>query len=106
MLAWLAGMGIVSWRYVKEDHSPPCPGDLAIASGAFAISGLVAMANEQLGNLLAWGLDAAALLALLDGKNPLPGGLSGLNNQTKAATGRLSGSSSGSSSTTSSTGGS
>jgi hypothetical protein len=91
MLAWLVGMGLVSWRSVKVDDSPPAPGDLLVASGAFAIAGVVGMADETVGNLLAWGLDAAALLRILDGQDAIPSPLSSLSTQSKAASSRLAG---------------
>ncbi|MHB1473070.1 MAG: hypothetical protein ACYCV4_05475 [Dermatophilaceae bacterium] len=72
MLAWLTGLGIVSWRWIGKEHSPPPPSELAVASGAFALCALVAEMNSTLGNTLAWGLDLAAFLRAFSGSDPLP----------------------------------
>lgn len=91
LLAWLVGMGLVSWRYVKVEHSPPAPGDLLVASGAFAIAGVISMADETVGNLFAWGLDAAALLRILSGDDAIPSPLGAASAQSQSAASRLSG---------------
>lgn len=70
-LAWLGGMGLVTWRYIKDEHSPPAPGGLLVASGAFGVCALVGMANPTLGTLLAVGLDIAALLVVVGSSSGL-----------------------------------
>lgn len=73
LLAWLAGLGIVTWREVKVYHQPPVPGRLLGASGWFALLGLLASYEPAAGAAaaIAWGTDIAALL------NLLPAGLAG-----------------------------
>lgn len=68
VLAWSVGIGIVGYRWVKAG-APPTPGALAAASGFFA---LLALLHEYppartTATLLAWGVDAAALLQVLPG---------------------------------------
>lgn len=68
VLAWLAGEGIITWRWVKAG-APPTPGTLLAASGFFA---LLALLHEfpparTTATLLAVGIDVAALLQVLPG---------------------------------------
>lgn len=67
LLAWLAGMGIISWREVKTYHQPPVPGRLLSASGWFALLALLASYQPAAGAAaaIAWGTDVAALLNIL-----------------------------------------
>jgi hypothetical protein len=70
VLAWLAGEGIVTYRWVKAG-APPTPGALLQVSGFFA---LLALLHEipparTTATLLAVGIDIAALLQVL-GKAP------------------------------------
>lgn len=67
LLAWLAGLGIVTWREVRVYHQPPVPGRLLGASGWFALLGLLASYEPAAGAAaaIAWGTDIAALLNLL-----------------------------------------
>ena len=68
VLAWLAGEGIITYRWVKAG-APPTPGTLLAASGFFA---LLALLHEfpparTTATLLAVGIDVAALLQVLPG---------------------------------------
>lgn len=67
LLAWLAGLGIISWREISTYHKPPVPGRLLGASGWFALLALLASYQPAAGAAaaVAWGTDLAALLNLL-----------------------------------------
>lgn len=67
--AWLAGMAIITWRYVAQRHQPPIPGSMLAASGFFALLALAAEYEPAAGAamLTAWGVDLAALLNLFPG---------------------------------------
>lgn len=72
--AWLAGVGLVTWRMVHRDHRPPVPGALLGVTGLFLAMALVSdvfPATTPLVTVTAWGLDVAAFL------NVLPAGLGG-----------------------------
>jgi len=68
ILAWLAGEGIVTWRWVKA-KAPPPPGALLAVSGFFAL--LAALASyppaRTTATLIAFGIDVAAILQVLPG---------------------------------------
>lgn len=72
VLAWMVGLGIVSYRDLVREHVPPPPRQLALASGAFMFAALVAEAAERPGALLAWGLDVAGLMSLLTTGQAIP----------------------------------
>lgn len=66
LLAWVAGLGLITWRGIKKDHKPVSPGQYAAASGLYA---LLAMVSEYgpaapVAVLLAWGFDLAVMLQL------------------------------------------
>jgi|SRR5579862_1157829 hypothetical protein len=67
LLAWLTGLGIITWREVSTYHQPPVPGRLLGASGWFALLALLASYEPAAGAAaaIAWGTDLAALLNLL-----------------------------------------
>lgn len=67
VLAWLTGIGIVSWRSVKQDHHPPLPGQLLGTSFIFIMLGVLSQAERArfLASALAWGFDIAALMNVL-----------------------------------------
>jgi hypothetical protein len=69
VLAWLTGMGIMSWRAVAKEHRPPWPGQLMAGSGYFILLGLLAQypPARRAATLTAWGVDIAALLQVLPG---------------------------------------
>lgn len=86
--AWLAGMGLVTWRMVHRDHKMPVPGALAGISGLFAAMALTADVWPQsagLVTLTAVGLDVAAFF------NALPAGLAGQISQAQTASGAAEG---------------
>jgi hypothetical protein len=68
ILAWLAGEGIVAYRWVKAGAPPP-PGALLAVSGFFAL--LAALASYQparaTATIIAVGIDVAAILQVLPG---------------------------------------
>lgn len=74
ILAWAIGEGIIIFRSVQRDHSPPVPGALLATSGLFALLALLAEAEQgrMLATALAFGVDIAALMNLwgLGGKAP------------------------------------
>ena len=74
--AWLAGMGIITWRFVAKQHQPPIPGTLLSASGLFALLALLAEseAAAPAAVTLAWAFDLAALLNILPGELAGPAG--------------------------------
>lgn len=65
MLAWLSGMGIITWRTVSREGHPPLPGQILGASALFGLLGLVAeyQPAATFAGLLAWGFDLSALLS-------------------------------------------
>jgi hypothetical protein len=69
ILAWAAGMGIITWRAVVRDHQPPVPGQMLAATGLFA--GLAALAEYQpaagAAALFGFGVDVAVLMQVLPG---------------------------------------
>jgi hypothetical protein len=80
-MAWLAGLGIISWRSFQKDHHAPIPGTLLAASALFALLALAAEYQPARGaaTAAAFGLDLAAWL-----KAPLitPKQAAGLNEPT------------------------
>lgn len=73
MLAWLAGLGIIGYRQVAQQHHAPFAGKILGASMLFGLLGLLAEVDAARGfaTMLAWGFDLAAVLDVL------PGGLGG-----------------------------
>lgn len=68
VMMWLAGEGIVSWRWFKQGAPPP-PGSLAAVSGFFALLAVLATYPPARGvaNGIAFGVNLAALLQVLPG---------------------------------------
>lgn len=68
LIAWLAGEGIVTWRWFRQGAPPP-PGSLAAVSGFFALLALLAVHPPARGvaAALGAGIDIAALLQVLPG---------------------------------------
>lgn len=86
--AWLAGMGLVSWRMVHRDHKLPVPGALLGISGLFAGLALISdvwPASAGLVTVGAVGLDVAAFF------NAIPAGLGGQIEQAQAQAGKAEG---------------
>lgn len=63
-MAWLTGLGIITWRSFQKDHHPPVPGTLLAASALFALLALAAEYQPARGaaTAAAFGLDLAAWL--------------------------------------------
>lgn len=64
--AWAVGEGIIIWRSVRKNHTPPMPGALLWSSALFVMLALLAESDtaRPLAVTLAWGFDIAALLNL------------------------------------------
>lgn len=75
-IAWLIGLGIISWRSVQRDHRPPMPGQLLGASGFFAVCAILAEypPARTAATLLAFGIDIAAWLQAPLVTSPQPAG--------------------------------
>lgn len=89
ILAWLIGEGIIVYRSIGKQHSPPVPGALLATSGLFVLLAVLAEYDRArfLATALAFGVDIAALLNLweLGGGTPasnLPKKTTGMNQQT------------------------
>lgn len=69
-LAWAAGEGLVTWRWLKH-KAPPTPGALLLPSGIFIA--LAALAEYQpargVATALAWSVNLAVLVQVA-GKDP------------------------------------
>jgi hypothetical protein len=69
ILAWGAGMGIITYRAVVKNHQPPVPGQMLAATGLFVA--LAALAEYQparsAATLFAFGVDIAVLMQVLPG---------------------------------------
>ena len=70
VIAWGAGLGIITYRWVKAG-APPTPGTLLMASGFFALCALLGeyQPARPAATLLAFGIDVAAYLQVV-GKAP------------------------------------
>ena len=70
LLAWLAGVGLITWRSVKRDRKPVPAGQYAAASGLYVLLALVAeyQPAAPVAVLLAWGFDLAVFLQVLPGE--------------------------------------
>jgi hypothetical protein len=68
--AWIAGEGLIIWRWIKNG-APPAPGALLLPSGVYLALGILAhyQPAQMTATLLAWGFDAAVLLQVV-GKDP------------------------------------
>lgn len=64
ILAWGVGVGIITYRTVRDCHRPPMPGALLASSGAFALLALLSEPAPELAVTLAVGFDIAALMNL------------------------------------------
>jgi hypothetical protein len=67
LLAWLAGVGLITWRGVKTYKKPVSPGQYAAASGLYVLLALVAEYEPAaaVATLTAWGFDLAVFLQVL-----------------------------------------
>lgn len=66
LLAWAAGLGVITWRGVKIDRKPVPPGRYAAASGVYVLLALVAeyQPAAPVAALMAWGFNLAVFLQL------------------------------------------
>lgn len=66
-LAWLAGLGLMTWRELEQVRRPPPPGRYLAASGLYAALGLIAEypPAAPAAALAAWGFDLAIFLQVL-----------------------------------------
>lgn len=66
-LAWLAGLGLITWRGIKASHKPVSPGQYAAASGVYVLLAFLAEYEPAapVAVLLAWGFDLAVFLQVL-----------------------------------------
>lgn len=66
ILAWLIGEGIIVYRSVAQQKSPPVPGALLATSGLFVLLAILAEYDKArfLATALAFGVDIAAFLDL------------------------------------------
>lgn len=76
LLAWLAGVGLITWRSIKRDRKPVPPGQYAAASGLYVLLALVAeyQPAAPIAVLTAWGFDLAVFLQVLPGQVSGPTG--------------------------------
>lgn len=65
LFAWMVGEGIIIYRCVKGQHRPPMPGELLASSGLFVLLAMLAEVQPGIATTLAWGLDIAAALNLV-----------------------------------------
>jgi hypothetical protein len=69
ILAWAAGMGIITYRSLVKEHKPPVPGQMLAATALFA--GLAVIGEYQpaaaAATLFAVGVDVAVLMQVLPG---------------------------------------
>ncbi len=67
LLAWAAGIGLITWRGIKQSHKPVPPGQYLAASGVYVMLALLAAYEpaEHVANLLAWGFNLAAFFEVL-----------------------------------------
>lgn len=72
ILAWGVGQGIIVYRSIKKDHSPPVPGQMLAATGLFALLALLAeyQPARTAAVALAFGVDVAVLMQVLPGTKP------------------------------------
>jgi hypothetical protein len=68
-LAWLLGETFIAWRSVKEQHMPPSPRQLAVASGLFAFLAILAEYEPARNTAIAFafGIDLMVLTKVLPG---------------------------------------
>jgi hypothetical protein len=68
LAAWVAGMGLLTWRELQlSPWRPPPPARYAAASGLYALLGAAAVYQPAAGAaaLVAWGFDLALFLQVL-----------------------------------------
>lgn len=70
-MAWLAEVGIVTWRSVRKDKRPPIPSELLATFIAFGSLSLLSnnAKTSTAANLTAWGLVIATFMNFVDPVN-------------------------------------
>lgn len=63
LAAYLATLGIVSYRWLSGPRQAPPPVTIAAAGGVFAAVGIAAHADQRLGNALGWAVVIGAVFA-------------------------------------------
>lgn len=66
-VAWLAGVGLITWRGIAKNHKPVSAGQYAAASGLYVLLALVSEYEPAapIAVLTAWGFDLAVFLQVL-----------------------------------------
>lgn len=64
LAAWAVGLGVLTWREVRQWHKPVPAGRYAAASGVFVLLSLLAeyQPAAPAAVLMAWGFDLAVIL--------------------------------------------
>lgn len=67
LLAWVTGLGLMTWREVERARKPPPPGRYLAASGLYAMLAALSEYQPAAGPaaLAAWGFDLAIALQVL-----------------------------------------
>lgn len=67
LLAWVTGLGLVTWHGLKQTKKPVSPGQYAAASGVYVVLALLAeyQPAAPMAALMAWGFDLAVFLQVL-----------------------------------------
>ena len=77
---WLAAIGIIVYRSVKQTHAPPMPGSLLATSGLFVMLAVMADTGpnaERAAVLFGAGIDIAAFMNLFQQFGPPAAGQGG-----------------------------
>lgn len=67
LVPWLAEIGLITWRDVKNDNRPPFPSEVLATFVIFG--GFSLIPNEKVGSLMGWGIVVATLLNVFDPQN-------------------------------------
>lgn len=70
-MAWLAEVGIITWRSIRKDSRPPIPSELLATFIAFGSLSLLSNNDKAAAavNLTAWGLVLATFMNFVDPVN-------------------------------------
>jgi hypothetical protein len=79
VLAWLAGLGLMTWRELATVRKPPSAGRYAAGSGVFILLGFLSAYDpaRAAAVLAAWGFDLAIFLQVLPEQAGAAGGRPG-----------------------------
>lgn len=81
VLPWLAEIGIISWRTVKQDGRPPLPSEIVATFIVFGSISLLANSQPQLASALGWGFVIATAVNVWDTTSGKP--KAGTDNKTQ-----------------------